>query len=173
VEGQFMSQVLATNVSHKPWYKEPWPWFLAGLPAVVVVASFFTLYVAVRSDDGLVAENYYTQGLAINRVLDMQKRATDLGMQAQLRQEGGRLVLALSATRELTFPPQIHLSFLNPARAGSDQTVLLRRVNGDYVADMPHLRDGRWNLKLEDEGGIWQLFAETRFPLVAAAKLRP
>ena len=56
--------------SSRPWYREPWPWILMAGPAIVVVAGAVTLWLALASDDGLVAQDYYKRGLAINRVLD-------------------------------------------------------------------------------------------------------
>ncbi len=38
-------------------------------PLTVIVASVFTLWLAVRSEDGLVADDYYKRGLAINQTL--------------------------------------------------------------------------------------------------------
>jgi hypothetical protein len=40
-----------------------------GGPAVVVVASFFTLYLAVTRPDPVMDENYYQKGLEINKTL--------------------------------------------------------------------------------------------------------
>lgn len=31
-----------------PWFKQFWPWFLIALPGSVVLASIFTLYLAVQ-----------------------------------------------------------------------------------------------------------------------------
>ncbi|MBT8069117.1 MAG: hypothetical protein HKP21_12920 [Xanthomonadales bacterium] len=46
----------------QPWYKQFWPWFIIALPASVVVASFFTLYLAVSNPDQLVVdEDEYRQ----------------------------------------------------------------------------------------------------------------
>jgi hypothetical protein len=43
-----------------PWYKQFWPWFIIALPASVVVASFFTLWLAISNPDQLVVdENEY------------------------------------------------------------------------------------------------------------------
>ncbi|MGB7451236.1 MAG: FixH family protein [Lysobacterales bacterium] len=38
----------------EPWYKQFWPWFIIALPASVVIASFFTLYLAVSNPHQLV-----------------------------------------------------------------------------------------------------------------------
>ena len=43
-----------TPVEIEPWYKQFWPWFIIALPASVVIASFFTLYLAVSNPDHLV-----------------------------------------------------------------------------------------------------------------------
>ena len=32
-----------------PWYKQFWPWFLISLPASVVIASMFTISIAVEN----------------------------------------------------------------------------------------------------------------------------
>jgi hypothetical protein len=56
--------------ANRAWYREPWPWLLAAGPAVVVVASLVSAWIAIRSDDGLVAEDYYKRGLLINKKLE-------------------------------------------------------------------------------------------------------
>lgn len=40
----------------RPWYREPWPWVAIGIPATAVVASMFTLYLAITNPDYLVVE---------------------------------------------------------------------------------------------------------------------
>lgn len=42
------------NTKHKlanttPWYKQFWPWFLIALPGSVVIASLFTISLAVEN----------------------------------------------------------------------------------------------------------------------------
>jgi uncharacterized protein len=37
------------------WYREPWPWLLMAGPAIVVVAGLYTAYLAVTTNDALVA----------------------------------------------------------------------------------------------------------------------
>ena len=85
-------------LSERPWYREPWPWILISGPAVVVVAGFVTLWLAVSSSDGLVAEDYYKQGLAINRVIEREEAAQKLGLTARIVPIPGRLVVRLSGT---------------------------------------------------------------------------
>src|SRR4030095_5889909 len=51
------------------WYRDPWPWFLIAGPLVVVIACMATTVIAVRSDDGVVAGDYYKRGLLVNQQL--------------------------------------------------------------------------------------------------------
>ena len=42
-----------------PWYKQRWPWILMSGPAIVVVAGFITLGLAIHTSDSLVDDDYY------------------------------------------------------------------------------------------------------------------
>ena len=53
----------------KPWWAYPHLWMVLGGPAVVVVASLVTVYVAMTHQDPVIDENYYQNGLNINKVL--------------------------------------------------------------------------------------------------------
>lgn len=46
-----------------PWYKQFWPWFIIALPASVVIASFFTLWLAISNPDHLVVDEKEYQQL--------------------------------------------------------------------------------------------------------------
>jgi hypothetical protein len=48
---------LSTAVQPTPWYRQFWPWFIIALPATVVVASFFTLWIAISNPDHLVVSD--------------------------------------------------------------------------------------------------------------------
>lgn len=53
----------------KPWWKFGHVWLVIAGPALVVVASFVTLYLAVSGRDPVVDEDYYRKGLEINKTL--------------------------------------------------------------------------------------------------------
>ncbi len=52
-----MSRSVASPAVGKPWYREPWPWFIIGLIGAAVLASFATLWIAVSNPDPLVVED--------------------------------------------------------------------------------------------------------------------
>ena len=69
-----MSQNTKPNASQEPpWYRQFWPWFIIALPASVVIASFFTLWLAISNPDHLVIEKDEYQHL--NSGLKAQKPA--------------------------------------------------------------------------------------------------
>jgi uncharacterized protein len=52
-----------------PWWRFPMVWMLISGPAVVVVAGFATLWLAIRIPDPVIDEDYYQHGLDINKTL--------------------------------------------------------------------------------------------------------
>jgi len=53
----------------QPWWKFGHVWLVISGPAVVVVASFITLYLAISTPDPLVTDDYYRKGIEINKTL--------------------------------------------------------------------------------------------------------
>lgn len=53
----------------EPWWTFGHVWLVIAGPAVVVVASFITMYLAVSGQDPVVDEDYYRKGLEINQTL--------------------------------------------------------------------------------------------------------
>jgi len=56
-----------------PWWKWGHVWLLIAGPAAVVVAGLVTAVIAVRSQDPLVAGDYYRRGVEINQTLAREK----------------------------------------------------------------------------------------------------
>jgi uncharacterized protein len=52
-----------------PWWKFGHVWLVIAGPAIVVVASFITLYLAVTRPDPVISEDYYLKGIEINKTL--------------------------------------------------------------------------------------------------------
>jgi hypothetical protein len=149
----------AVNVA-KPWYREPWPWLLMAGPAIVIVAGIATTVLAVTSFDGLVADDYYKQGLSINRVLARDEGAKALGITALVQFDEARSRVRVMLA-ERTGPATLRLALSHPTLAGEDQEVSLRpTAPGVYEGAISTPRPGRFRLKLEDGEGRWRLAGE-------------
>ena len=73
---------MSIETTARPWYREPWPWILMAGPAAVIVAGAVTIWLAVSSSDGLVADDYYKRGLAIDQEIRRDQAVLDLGITA-------------------------------------------------------------------------------------------
>lgn len=155
----------------KPWYREPWPWFLISLPAAAVVGGIATVWIAATNADGLVVGDYYKAGLAINQVLARDDKARALGLGATLQTEDGSLALSLDG-RLATHPERLTLVLAHPTRAGMDHTLALHHAGaGRYRAAMPALPAGKWLAQLSDDTSAWRLSGVLYSPFTRPAVL--
>ena len=53
-----------------PWWKFGYMWMVVGGPAIVVVAGFVTLWLAISNPDPVVEKDYYQRGVDINKTLE-------------------------------------------------------------------------------------------------------
>ena len=144
-----------------PWYRQFWPWFLFGLPGVVVVAGLGTWWIAERHADHLVADDYYQQGLAINRQLDRQRLAEQLQVEARLSFEQGSVQVLLN---DSVAPPALLLLLSHAMDSNQDLSLQLAQVRpGRYRGSLPRALRHRWHWRLEPLGTpsqLWRLDGE-------------
>ena len=148
-----------------PWFRQPWPWLLMVGPGVVVVAGLYTALLAWRSDDGLVADDYYKRGLAINQSLDRTAAAALRGLHATVDiVESGHVDVALAGRG--ASPASVRLRLVHPTHAGADRVVELPATGeGRYAGDIAAFMPGRWRIAIEGDG--WKLpAAESTGPRV-------
>lgn len=148
------------SVAAKPWYREPWPWILMAGPAAVIVAAMITLWLAIESSDGLVADDYYKRGLAINQTLSRERLAQQRHYRAHVifSDDARRVRVRLSGDGEL--PAALLLRLAHPTRAGMDERVTLRAAApGWFEAQLETPARGRRLIVLEDAARTWRLSA--------------
>jgi len=156
-----MSNSMTLNNDNRPWYKERWPWFLMAGPGIVIVAGFITLWLAIVSNDGLVTDDYYKQGLAVNKVLERDQQAGSLGLHADVMRSGINLRLLLGAESDVGLPSEIVLKLAHPTRAGQDQLVkMTMQGQGFYSGKLAEEVSGRWLVSIEDPAAKWRLQGE-------------
>ncbi len=149
----------------RPWYREPLVWLLIAIPASAVVAGFVTLALAIATDDGLVADDYYWRGKEINRVLERDRAAAAGGLAADVRLDEGRGLVAvrLTARAAVELPAELRFSLLHATRAGLDRQVALARApDGEYYGLLGSLPAGRWHVQLETDH--WRLTGRLATP---------
>ena len=62
--------MLQTSIARStPWWKFGHVWLVLAGPAIVVVASFITFYLAASGQDPVIDEDYYRHGVELNKTM--------------------------------------------------------------------------------------------------------
>ena len=157
----------------KPWYVHPWVWLLIAVPVTAVIVGMILLYFSITTNDGLVVDDYYTRGKAINLDLARDRAANAHGLEArfQIDMTRNRVTLTLKS-QDYAPPREMKLSFLHPTRPHHDQQVMLKQIGeGQYAASINELGRGKWYLQLEADD--WRLSGRMQMPLTAPVVLSP
>lgn len=147
----------------KPWYREPWPWFLMSGPIIVIIAAFVSAWIAIRSADGLVSDDYYKEGLRAGETLAKSRLAETLGISVAMRLDGDEVRVRLES-REPVTPSGLRLTLSHPTRAGVDQHALLKPLGTEYVGELNLPASGHWLLIVEDEAKTWRVMGSVVLP---------
>lgn len=65
----------STATPPEPWWKFGHVWLVIAGPAIVVVAGFITLWLAISRPDPVVSEDYYRKGIEINSTLTTPEKS--------------------------------------------------------------------------------------------------
>ena len=146
----------------KPWYREPWPWLLMSGPAIVVVAGIITAVLAVRTQDGLVVDDYYKQGLAVNKDLSRDLAAKTAGLSAEVTLDVANRRASLNIVNTPLVLNTLTLTLSRASVAGHDQLVVLQRTNrrgeeSNFVGALQPLEPGKWYVTLDEPSHSWRL----------------
>lgn len=155
-----------------PWYRERWPWLLIAGPATVIVAGMVTVWLAISSDDGLVAKDYYKRGLLINKELERANRAVELGIEARVRvaADGALEVRLARGGTPYGGTSALEIALARPTKDGTSlAAVLAPQGDGRYAGRTSPLTAGRWLVTLRSDD--WQLGTGTAESLPGEIRL--
>lgn len=163
----------ASESAKRHWSREPWVWLLIALPLTAVIAGMVTLYLAIVSSDGLVVDDYYRRGKAINRDLARDQAAADHQLHAALDYTAAQnLFTLILQAQDYTLPQAVGLSVLHPTMAGRDQVVtLVHQGAGHYAGAAADLAPGNWYIQLEADD--WRLSGSLPVPGTTPLVLLP
>ena len=156
-----------------PWYKQFWPWFLISLPLSVVIASIVTINLAIRTNDGLVSDDYYKEGLAIHMDADRSARAEALGIRGNVRYQSDTGAITLTLDQPLPQKtPALSLEVNHPTRPDQDQSIQLTTLDERrYAGRLQTLGPAHWKLELGDTARSWRVEGRMAVPASNAARL--
>jgi uncharacterized protein len=120
-----MTHAIAPSIEAPPKVNRlVWPGILIALPLSVVVASAITAIFILRHPEGLVAEDYYKQGKAINANLAKVERARALGAdRIDVQRTAHGLEISFPAAKaELGI---VEFTFAHPADPSQDKKIAM------------------------------------------------
>ncbi|HEB67254.1 MAG TPA: hypothetical protein ENI93_04840 [Gammaproteobacteria bacterium] len=163
------------DTAPQPWYRQFWPWFIMALPASAVIAGIATVIIAVKNPDGLVEDDYYKAGLAINRDLARSERAAARGLAARVEWDAATQTIRLELTGDGPLPERLRLRLVHPTRAGLDRDVpLLRQPDGRYLGSLARAPEpGNWHLLLAPLDAQWRIRGRVTLPGTTEWRLAP
>lgn len=160
-----------TQPLQPPWWKEPMIWLVAGLPALAVIASFITYFIAASDPDPLVNAGYRKVGLAPLQDTDKERRAADLKVQADLVYANGEASIKLYGLLDKQ-PDHLVLLLLHPTDAAQDVRLMLPKIAvGRYATPALTTNAGKRQWILEPEDQAWRLTGSLNLPLTGTLKL--
>lgn len=131
-----------------------WPWLLAAGPAVVVVASLATAWIAFTRGDSVVAADYYKLGLTINRRLAASPARVDDPSGTLTVDRDGAVRLRLDAPSAA--PARVTISLRHPGqREGTGPLSLARAGDREWTGSLQESDAGRRIVAIESD--VWRL----------------
>lgn len=147
----------------RPWYQHRWPWLLMAGPIIVVIAAFVTFGIAVKSDDGMVVDDYYQQGKEINKQLHRDEVAKAMGLSAQVLFSADMRQVRVITSSKQPLPAELELQLLHPAQDDFDQHIALHRISDNvYQGTVKPAPANHWYLHLEDKNKQWRVQGDWR-----------
>jgi len=162
-----------THTPKTPWYREPWVWLMIAFPMSAVIGGMITIYLAVSTSTGLVVDDYYKRGKAINLDLARDDAAARYQLRATIDLDmRDNLVQLQLESASASLPKMLTFSLLHPTQPGHDQVIMLRHAgDGVYYGDIDEVARGSWYLQLA--GDDWRLSGSMQMPLVDTLLLLP
>lgn len=153
-----MHATVPGSAPRKPWYREPWPWILMAGPVAAVVGGIVTAWLAITHQDGLVADDYYKRGLAINRTLERERNATALGVKASAVFAPAGDAVRVYVDNLPADTDGLSFRLAHATMAGRDRMLALERAPGGWFEGrFPAVEPGKWKVLLEDARGRWRV----------------
>ena len=139
----------------KAWYHYPLVWMMFSIPFSAVIMGVVMITLALNTEDGLVADDYYKLGKEINRVISRDKKAAELGLSAIIEFDNSTRVIKVQFDKGAleTYPRILPLHILHATRENSDITVSLDHgIGNQYIGHVNQsISEGVWYFKLLDK----------------------
>ena len=133
-------------------------WLMWLLPGSAVVASFATLFIAVRGGDRPLPETYHWEGASLDADFARARAAATLGIEMNFDSHDGKC--RVTVRNVPSDPAALSLRLTHGVDAGLDRRLRLMRVApNEYHAACAPIAAGAWRVALDDDSGVWSVRA--------------
>ncbi len=151
----------------QPWYKQFWPWFLISIPLASIVGGISMIIISIDGADTLVNQDYYKDGLAINKQFDKIQKANTLGISATIDLIDNKIVLDLQSKEVIS--DSLALYFNHATMESKDFKLNLQQASdGKYFSFLEPNQvttiNGKWYLQLIPYSDNWKLESSWTLP---------
>ncbi|MGM0767310.1 MAG: FixH family protein [Pseudomonadota bacterium] len=154
-----------TEEAVKPWYRQPWLWFLIAFPLASITWCTIAITVAMNTENAMVTDDYAKEGRGINMQIARDQKAKDLGLQGEFAFSEREVRLSLTSSAEQADYPYLILNLFHPTIAEKDRTIQFTRTGENtYRATLNQEVSGRWYFDLRSPDNDWRLKGETSLP---------
>lgn len=151
------------------WYRHAWPWVLMAIPFAAVLFGVFMVVMASVFPDDLVADDYYRDGMAINRHLAMDENAKALDIRASATAlEGDTVAFVIAGARDSA----VLMNLYHVTDRARDTSLVLYPETGHVYRSAHPLpiaidEPGIWYVELIGADDNWRLRERVVTPMAA------
>jgi hypothetical protein len=136
-------------------------WAMIGIPAAAVLASFYTLYLAMSGSEPELPPQYVSEGAALDADFARAQRAIDAGITVNIdwlrQQQPAAIEATYASTSGIATPASLKVRMTHATLPALDQEITLARLEGTnrYRAQIHSIPEGNWLLEVSAED--WRL----------------
>ena len=155
------------NKFNNAWYRSGWFWAVCLIPFAAVVFGILMFVMAVLYKDDVVVDDYYKEGMAINKVITLLENATQQDINLIFFKSMNRRYLYIKNTES----ESITLTMFHVVDRSLDQTFLLQNEGGGYFRLNSNLirlltsNRGAWNFSVTSNIEKWRVNKKIHSPV--------
>ena len=144
-----------TNGNKSAWYHHPVPWFMLAVILATITSGIMMIVLSTSDPDDIVVDDYYKQGLGINRNKARNNRAKSLGISPSFTTDKGVLNVQVQGIRNIK-PGTLRLHLQHPTRKRLDKVVLLSCKAQVCRGSLPLPETSRYYFSIEPADREWR-----------------
>ncbi|QOC22255.1 FixH family protein [Wenzhouxiangella sp. AB-CW3] len=154
---------MESEITVRPWYREPWPWFILGILSLGPIFGLGILTIGLSNPPEIVSGDHAPLGRALVDTNQRTAMARSMGLSGALRVDGGQVWIELGANDLKNLPDSLLVKFVHPATSDGDTTAVVHR-NGDnqYMGELAGSPSERSRIVVSDLSQTWWLGGRMR-----------